>query len=77
MDHYDEADEYCPHCDNHYVLEAVTPQLQMGVEAEDLRKDARMIRDPRIKQKEMDIDELRKAQLQQALMEDLAELDTV
>lgn len=22
---YDESDEFCPHCDNHYVIEAKTP----------------------------------------------------
>ena len=26
MEFYEEADEYCPGCDNHYVLEAVTPE---------------------------------------------------
>ena len=24
MDAFEEADEYCPHCDNHYILPAVT-----------------------------------------------------
>ena len=23
---FEEADEYCPHCNNHYVVEAVTPE---------------------------------------------------
>ena len=22
---YEEADEFCPHCDNHYIIEAKTP----------------------------------------------------
>mmetsp|Transcript_31417 Transcript_31417/g.27765 ORF Transcript_31417/g.27765 Transcript_31417/m.27765 type:complete len:106 (+) Transcript_31417:108-425(+) len=26
MEFYEEADEFCPNCDNHYVLEAVTPE---------------------------------------------------
>ena len=26
MEVYEEADEYCPNCDNHYVLDAVTPE---------------------------------------------------
>ena len=46
---YDEADEYCPHCDNHYVIPAKTPHMAIGVEADDLRvigdkflKDERM-----------------------------------
>jgi len=49
MSEYDESDEYCPHCDNHYVLEAKTPVAALGVEGEDIRKDARMIKDDRIK----------------------------
>jgi uncharacterized CHY-type Zn-finger protein len=40
---YDESDEYCPHCDNHYVLEAKTPQALIGVEADDIRMDARCV----------------------------------
>jgi hypothetical protein len=28
---YDEADEYCPHCDNHYILPAVTPDTALGL----------------------------------------------
>ena len=54
----DEADEYCPHCDNHFLREAVTKKgimdLGKGTTAggEDLRKDAvgstRIIRDDRI-----------------------------
>ncbi|CAG8496630.1 6148_t:CDS:10 [Ambispora leptoticha] len=32
MENYDETDEYCPHCDNHYVIEAKTPQMSIGVE---------------------------------------------
>lgn len=36
-------DEYCPHCDNHYVLEAKTPQARLEVEGDDIRKDARYV----------------------------------
>ena len=25
VEEFEEADEYCPHCDNHYVIEAKTP----------------------------------------------------
>jgi len=50
MSAYEESDEYCPHCDNHYVLEAKTPQAVIGVEGEDARKDARMLKDERVKQ---------------------------
>jgi len=49
MQEYDDSDEYCPHCDNHYVLEAKTPVAALGVEGEDMRKDARMIKDYRVK----------------------------
>lgn len=36
-----QSDEYCPHCDNHFVIEAVTPKPSLHVEGEDARKDAR------------------------------------
>ncbi|KAL1406744.1 hypothetical protein Q8F55_006148 [Vanrija albida] len=51
MTHYEEADEYCPHCDNHYVVEAKEPQAMIGVEGEDARVDNRMIKDDREKEK--------------------------
>ena len=51
---YEESDEYCPHCDNHYVLEAVTPEARLGVEGDDIRKDARMIKDERERQNNLD-----------------------
>lgn len=35
------SDEYCPHCDNHFVIEAVTPKPALEVEGEDARKDSR------------------------------------
>ncbi|KAJ3087715.1 hypothetical protein HK102_010448 [Quaeritorhiza haematococci] len=57
MSEYDETDEYCPHCDNHYVIEAKTkdaPQMTIGVEGD----DPRILRDYRQKQKRLDIDEL-------------------
>lgn len=50
---FEEADEYCPHCDNHFVLEAVTPKPTLKVEGEDARVDARMLKDERVKQKEL------------------------
>ncbi|KAJ7678267.1 hypothetical protein DFH06DRAFT_570016 [Mycena polygramma] len=46
---YEESDEYCPHCDNHYVIDAKTPQAVVKVEGEDIRVDARMIKDERVK----------------------------
>ena len=41
MTTYEEADEFCPHCDNQYVIEAKEPQAMLGVEGEDARVDAR------------------------------------
>ncbi|KAH7552905.1 hypothetical protein BM1_07878 [Bipolaris maydis] len=32
---FEDADEYCPHCDNHFVLEAKTPKASLQVEGED------------------------------------------
>jgi acetyl-CoA carboxylase beta subunit len=52
MEQFDESDEYCPHCDNHFLLEAKEPQARLEVEGEDIRKDSRMIRDDRIKRKD-------------------------
>ena len=46
---FEDADEYCPHCDNHYVLEAKTPQAKLEFEGEDVRIDSRMLRDDRVK----------------------------
>lgn len=37
----EDADEYCPHCDNHFVLDAVTPKARLEVEGEDARLDSR------------------------------------
>lgn len=50
MSVYDDADEYCPHCDNHYVIEAKTPQAMLVAESEDSRVDSRMIRDDRVEE---------------------------
>jgi hypothetical protein len=49
---FDENDEYCPHCDNHFVLEAVTPQAALQVVGEDVRVDARMLKDQRAREKD-------------------------
>lgn len=58
MTAYEEADEYCPHCDNQYVsaytsmygrsdmeqvIEAKEPQAMIGVEGEDARMDSRYV----------------------------------
>ena len=28
VDRFEEADEHCPHCDNHYMVEAKTPETE-------------------------------------------------
>lgn len=52
MQEFEESDEYCPHCDNHFVIEAVEPKARLEVEGEDVRKDSRMLKDERAKQKD-------------------------
>ncbi|SCZ96116.1 BZ3500_MvSof-1268-A1-R1_Chr8-1g10016 [Microbotryum saponariae] len=47
MTKFEESDEYCPHCDNHFVIDAKTPQRIIEFETEDLRVDARGLRDER------------------------------
>ncbi|KAK4040897.1 hypothetical protein C8A01DRAFT_35069 [Parachaetomium inaequale] len=49
---FEEADEYCPHCDNHFILDAVTPKAALRVEGADVRVDSRMIKDERAKGKD-------------------------
>lgn len=46
---FEESDEYCPHCDNHFVIEAVTPKPALQVEGEDARIDNRMLKDDRVR----------------------------
>lgn len=41
------SDEYCPNCDNHFVLDAKTPRPTLNIEGEDARIDARMLKDDR------------------------------
>ncbi len=49
---FEESDEYCPHCDNHFVLEAITPKPILKFEGEDARVDSRMLKDARIRAEE-------------------------
>lgn len=37
------SDEYCPHCDNHFVIEAIEPQAKLHVEGDDARMDSRYV----------------------------------
>lgn len=38
---YEEEDEFCPHCDNQYVVDALMPEASIGIETEDIRVDNR------------------------------------
>lgn len=40
---FDESDEYCPHCDNKFIIESVTPQGEVRFEVEDPRLDSRCV----------------------------------
>ncbi|KIV93025.1 hypothetical protein PV10_04270 [Exophiala mesophila] len=50
---WDDSDEYCPNCDNHFVLEAVTPKAALKVESDDVRMDSRMLKDDRTRQADL------------------------
>jgi len=50
---FEESDEYCPHCDNHFVIEAMTPKPVLKVEGEDVRKDNRMLKDDRMRDEDL------------------------
>ena len=52
MEEFEDSDEYCPHCDNHFVIEAKEPKARLEVEGDDVRIDSRMLRDERTKQRE-------------------------
>ncbi|KAI6830453.1 hypothetical protein KC367_g2550 [Hortaea werneckii] len=52
MNEFEESDEFCPFCDNHFIIEAKEPKPRLEVEGEDVRKDARMIKDDRLKGRE-------------------------
>ncbi|ETN44692.1 uncharacterized protein HMPREF1541_10362 [Cyphellophora europaea CBS 101466] len=49
METWEDADEFCPNCDNHFVIDAKTPQAALKVESEDTRMDARMLKDERLR----------------------------
>ena len=58
----DESDEYCPYCDNHYVLPAQEPE-SINL-AELLQQQLLQFNDPRMKTKFSDFDEEFEAMLQ-------------
>jgi len=52
---FQEQDEFCPHCDNHYILPAKEPQLAIGIEADDVRAGgAGLLKDDRVKPRHTD-----------------------
>ena len=51
---FEEADEYCPHCDNHYVIEAKTPETEgkLVIQVEQMKgHENKMFKDEREKQR--------------------------
>ena len=49
---FEEADEYCPHCDNHYVIEAKQPELKFQVVMQQERgHEHKMMKDEREKER--------------------------
>lgn len=49
---FEEADEYCPHCDNHFIIEAKTPKPALTIEGDDARMNNKMLKDDRVKPKQ-------------------------
>ncbi|KAM0436865.1 hypothetical protein ACHAPT_002578 [Fusarium lateritium] len=47
---FEEADEYCPHCDNHFIIEAKTPKAALSIESDDVRMNSKMLKDERKRQ---------------------------
>ncbi|KAL4978938.1 hypothetical protein BDW66DRAFT_157807 [Aspergillus desertorum] len=48
---FEESDEYCPHCDNHFVIDAVTPKPTLQVEGDDVRINSRYAMAPLTKRR--------------------------
>lgn len=42
------SDEYCPHCDNHFLLAAKVPKPTSVAEKADVRVDTSMLKDYRV-----------------------------
>lgn len=47
MAEFDDCDEYCPHCDNHFIVDAKEPELVVGLDADDPRMNGNFIKDHR------------------------------
>ena len=57
---FEDQDQFCPHCDNQYILEAKESKPVVEFDADDVRMDNRIVIDQRIKRREVDkcIDDL-------------------
>ena len=54
VEEFEEADEYCPHCDNHFIIEAKTPETEgkLVVQVEQMKgHENRMFVDDREKRR--------------------------
>lgn len=49
---FEDSDEYCPHCDNHFVIDAKTPKAALTIESEDVRVNNKLLKDDRARQQE-------------------------
>ena len=59
VEEYEEADEYCPHCDNHYVIEAKTPLTEGTLKIEFLFEkghEGKVFKDEREKERKQVLD---------------------
>ncbi|PNY28227.1 Uncharacterized protein TCAP_01849 [Tolypocladium capitatum] len=50
---FDDSDEYCPHCDNHFVIDAKTPKAALSIESDDVRVNNKMLKDNRARSKNL------------------------
>lgn len=50
---FEDSDEYCPHCDNHFVIEAKTPKAALSIESDDVRVNNKMLKDDRTRQQRL------------------------
>ncbi len=64
----DESDEYCPYCDNHYVLPAKGPEEAMLARAGEMVQTPMMFNDPRMKPKLLELNDI-DAELEELLRE--------
>ena len=50
---FEEADEHCPNCDNHYVIEAKEPEMKMSiVMKQEKGHEGKMMKDDREKERQ-------------------------